>query len=96
MAVYFIRETQMDECIGCGACADICPVDAVAMVDDCPVVEANWCIGCGVCAVSCAANVISLHRRMESRAPESFAELHNRIKQEKETPETVTNQQQSK
>jgi len=39
MAVYFIRETELDECIGCGACADICPVEAVKMVDDKPQVE---------------------------------------------------------
>jgi hypothetical protein len=37
-----------------------------------------------VCAVSCPAEVISIKRRMENRAPESFAHLHRRIKQEKE------------
>ena len=60
------------------------PVDAVTMVDERPEVDTNWCIGCGVCAVSCPAEVISIKRRMESRAPESFADLHRRIKQEKE------------
>jgi Fe-S-cluster-containing hydrogenase component 2 len=84
MAVYFIRETDLDECIGCGACTEICPVDAVTMVDERPVVDTNWCIGCSVCAVSCPAEVISIKRRMENRAPESFAHLHRRIKQEKE------------
>jgi H+/Na+-translocating ferredoxin:NAD+ oxidoreductase subunit B len=83
MAVYFIRETFLDECIGCGACAEICPVDAVTMVDERPLVDMNWCIGCGVCAVSCPADVISINRRMESRAPESFADLHQQIRQEK-------------
>ena len=83
MAVYFIRGTELDECIGCGACADICPVDAVTMVDECPVVDNEWCIGCGVCAVSCPAEVISIKRRLQSKAPESFTDLHKKIKHEK-------------
>ena len=83
MAVYFIRDTELDDCIGCGACADICPVDAVTMVDERPVVDNEWCIGCGVCAVSCPAEVISIKRRLESKAPESFSDLHQQIKQEK-------------
>ena len=83
MAVYFTRETDLAECIGCGACADICPVDAVKMVNEKPAVDQNWCIGCGVCAVSCPAEVISIKRRLENQAPESFTDLHRQIKQEK-------------
>jgi len=83
MAVYFIRETALDACIGCGACADICPVDAVKMIDDRPEVDRDWCIGCGVCAVACPAGVISISRRLTTQSPESFADLHRQIKQEK-------------
>jgi len=83
MAVYFIRDTDLAECIGCGACADICPVDAVKMIENKPEVDQDWCIGCGVCAVSCPAEVISIRRRLENQAPESFTDLHRRIKQER-------------
>ena len=83
MAVYFIRETDLSGCIGCGACAEICPVDAVTMNNERPNVDQNWCIGCGVCAVSCPAEVISLKRRLENHAPMSFMELHQQIKKEK-------------
>ncbi len=83
MAVYFIRETQLDECIGCGACAEICPVDAVKMVEDKPRVDLNWCIGCGVCAIQCPTGVISIRRRAENQGPQDFAELHQRIKKER-------------
>jgi hypothetical protein len=38
----------------------------------------------GVCAVSCPADVISIKRRLENQSPKSFADLHQRIKQEKE------------
>ncbi len=83
MAVYFIRETELDECIGCGACADICPVDAVKMVEDKPQVDPNWCIGCGVCAIQCPTNVISISRRIEQQGPQDVAQLHRLIKQER-------------
>jgi Pyruvate/2-oxoacid:ferredoxin oxidoreductase delta subunit len=83
MAVYFTRQTDLAECVGCGACAAICPVDAVKMVDEKPEVDQNWCIGCGVCAVSCPAEVISIKRRLANQAPGSFADLHRQIKQEK-------------
>jgi ferredoxin len=83
MAVYFVRETELGDCIGCGACADICPVDAVTMVKDKPQVDQDWCIGCGVCAVQCPTDVISINRRVENQAPQSFEELHQQIKKEK-------------
>ena len=83
MAVYFIRETELAECIGCGACVDICPVDAVKMVASKPQVDQNWCIGCGVCAVSCPAAVISIKRRLEKKPPETFSDLHRQIKAER-------------
>jgi ferredoxin len=83
MAVYFIRETELDECIGCGACADICPVNAVQLVEDKPRVDPDWCIGCGVCATECPAGVISIKRRREDKGPRDFAQLHHQIKTEK-------------
>ncbi len=83
MAVYFIRETDLDECIGCGACADICPVDAVNMVDDKPIVDEDWCIGCGVCAVQCPAQVITIKRRIPEHPPETFTGLFEEIKKVK-------------
>jgi Pyruvate/2-oxoacid:ferredoxin oxidoreductase delta subunit len=83
MAVYFIRETDLDACIGCGACAEICPVDAVRMADEQPVVDQDWCIGCSVCAVSCPTGAISIVRRSDKAAPMDFADLHDRIKVER-------------
>jgi Pyruvate/2-oxoacid:ferredoxin oxidoreductase delta subunit len=83
MDVYFTRETNTDECIGCGACADVCPVNAVEMVDDKAEVDLDWCIGCGVCAVSCPTEAISIRRRTEKDAPENFHQLHQRIKVER-------------
>jgi ferredoxin len=83
MAVYFTRETNSEECIGCGACGEICPVDGVKLKDDKAQVDLDWCIGCGVCAVSCPTGAISLNRRFEAGGPDSFADLHGRIRQER-------------
>lgn len=83
MAVYFTRKTDRDECIGCGACEEICPVDAVKLVDDKAEVDQDWCIGCGVCAVSCPSEAISIRRRLETRGPEGFSELHGLIREER-------------
>lgn len=86
MATYFMRETDEQECSGCGACAEICPVDAVRMEDGIPLVDRDWCIGCGVCATVCPGNAVSLGVR-EDRAGErpaaTFHALHNRIAEDK-------------
>jgi len=82
MATYFMRETDSDECTGCGECATICPVDAVQMSDDVPLIDREWCIGCGVCATVCPSNAAVLKVRddkMGERPAATFRELHQKI-----------------
>ena len=47
-----------DECISCGACADTCPVNAIAPGDTTYVVDAATCIDCGACEDGCPVGAI--------------------------------------
>ena len=47
-----------DECIACGACADICPVGAIALGDNGIYVINDECVDCGACEDGCPVNAI--------------------------------------
>lgn len=47
------------ECISCGACADICPTQAIVQRSGTYIVQQNLCIGCGACAPECPVEAIS-------------------------------------
>ena len=94
MATYFMRETDKDRCTLCGACAEICPVDSIAIVDGQPLVDEEWCIGCGVCATVCPSDAATLKMREDKTGglpAASFTELHEKILQEKRTNRSGSN-----
>ena len=49
-----------EKCTGCGACVDICPVDALKLEDDKAVVDPETCIDCGTCVDECPVEAITL------------------------------------
>ncbi len=49
-------------CIGCGACAAVCPADPVVfeVTDKSSVVHPEACIECGACEENCPTSAIEL------------------------------------
>lgn len=47
-------------CIGCGDCAEVCPVNAICVHDNLAHINPDLCIACGLCAKTCPNKVIDL------------------------------------
>ena len=49
----------LDDCILCGVCVEVCPVDAIYVEEDQVRIDNDKCIDCATCAVSCPRENIS-------------------------------------
>jgi len=47
-----------DSCIGCGACIDACPAEAIFMQNDSAEIKLSECIRCGCCHDICSQDSI--------------------------------------
>ena len=47
-----------DRCTGCGDCVEVCPTEAIALVEGKARVDEETCIGCGACADECPQDAI--------------------------------------
>ena len=66
-----ITQAMIEECTGCGACADNCPKNCISMKYDkegfrIPVVDQELCIHCGICKT--AALFCRVERRSYGKA----------------------------
>ena len=52
------RRVDQANCLGCGCCADACPMGCISMDDGVAYIGSD-CIGCGVCEGQCPADAIS-------------------------------------
>ena len=46
-----------DNCVACGACADVCPQDAITIDDIAVIDESKW-VDCGACVDECNSDAI--------------------------------------
>lgn len=46
-----------EKCTACGACADICPQDAI-IIKDVAVIDNDACVECGACIDECPQDAI--------------------------------------
>jgi len=72
----YIPKREEEDCTACGACAEACPINAIAIVSDGnPKIDTSICIGCGVCVLKCPTEALKLvHREQKVFHPEDTFE----------------------
>ncbi|MBQ0055959.1 MAG: 4Fe-4S binding protein [Synergistaceae bacterium] len=50
---------DQDACVGCEACAGVCPVSAISIEDGKSRVDTDTCVECGACVSTCPVGAIS-------------------------------------
>jgi H+/Na+-translocating ferredoxin:NAD+ oxidoreductase subunit B len=59
----FVAKVDEELCSGCAVCEERCPMDAIEIVDDVPVINEDRCIGCALCVTGCDTDAMELARR---------------------------------
>lgn len=49
-----------EKCVGCGACVDECPVEAIKIEDDKAIINEDDCVSCGACVDACPCEAIEV------------------------------------
>lgn len=57
---YLANISRKDDCIGCGLCAKLCPMDAIQIIDKKSTITEQRCFGCGVCVSHCPKGALRL------------------------------------
>jgi ferredoxin len=58
----YLARVESSGCTGCEVCVEMCPMEAISLVDDVAWINEKKCIGCGVCSYQCPVTAIKLER----------------------------------
>jgi len=61
----FVSEVMELRCVGCGVCVEVCPFQAIELVERRPFqvkaqINETLCKGCGLCVAACRGKALSL------------------------------------
>ncbi len=65
-------EVDCEECINCGSCVTLCPVEAITLTEDSSIVfDREKCLGstCSACVDACPARAIKSVKQNSSEVP---------------------------
>ena len=51
---------DLESCVACGACVEVCPVDALTIEDSGAQVDDSLCVRCGTCVPVCPVEALAL------------------------------------
>ncbi|MCF7858387.1 MAG: 4Fe-4S binding protein [Candidatus Cloacimonetes bacterium] len=49
---------ESNSCVGCEDCINVCPTNAIEIINGKAVIDANLCIDCEICITSCTYKAI--------------------------------------
>ena len=79
-----IPEIDLDKCIKCGKCAEICQFNSLAFVREKIIVFPELCHGCGSCGLICPASAIIEGKRevgiVEKGTGQGFDFVHGKLR----------------
>ena len=81
----FFAQNSPDDCTACGACVEMCPMDAISL-EETAEVNLNRCIGCGVCVGACPSDAMSLVQKSTNDRyipPQNVVEMQMTIAKER-------------